>query len=152
MLLVLVFVTVALRVWLLPTLTLPKLRLVGSNCKSGCWLDPDPASETVAGEFVASLVMVSVALNDVAAFGVNETLRVVLPPAATETGSIGDARAKYFVVTEAPLMVTAFSPEFVAVTVRVFVVFGATLPKSRLAFPRTRLPTGCWFEPPALTP
>ena len=95
---------------------------------------------------------VSVPLNVVAAFGVNETLRVMLPPAAIETGSVGDAIAKYLVEMETPVTMTAFSPEFVAVTVKVLVVFEGTFPKSRLVFPSTRLPIGSWFEPLALTP
>jgi len=113
-----VAVSVPVAVPLDPTTTIPNPRLDGETLSSGDVVDtPVPASETLAGEFVASLVTVSVPLNVVAAFGVNEILRVILPPAATETGNVGDARAKYLVEMEAPLIVTAFSPEFVAVTV-----------------------------------
>jgi len=148
-----VAVSVPVAVPLDPTTTIPNPRLDGETLSCDDVVDaPVPARETLAGEFVASLVTVSVALNDVDAFGVNEILRVILPPAATETGSDGDSKAKYLVEMEAPLIVTAFSPGFVAVTVKVLVVFGVTFPKSRLEFASTRLPTGSWFEPPVLTP
>jgi hypothetical protein len=84
--------------------------------------------------------MESVALNFAAAFGVNERLRVVLAPAASDTGRVGEVIAKYLVETEALLTVTVVLPELVAVTVRVLLVPGVTSPKSRLALPRTRFP------------
>jgi hypothetical protein len=84
--------------------------------------------------------MESVALNLAAAFGVNEMLRVVLAPAASDTGSVGEAIAKYLVDTEALLTLTVALPELVAVTVRVLLVPGVTFPKSRLALARTRFP------------
>jgi hypothetical protein len=84
--------------------------------------------------------MESVALNFVAAFGVNDMLRVVLAPAAIDTGNVGEAIAKYLVETEALLTLTVALPELVAVTVRVLLVPGVTSPKSRLALARTRFP------------
>jgi hypothetical protein len=61
-------------------------------------------------------------------------------------GSVGAAKAKYLVDTEALLIVTEAFPEFVAVTVSVLLALGLTSPKSRLALLRTRLPLG-WPPP-----
>ena len=49
---------------------------------------------------------------------------------------------KYLLEMLAPLIVTDAVPEFVAVTVRVFLLPALTLPKSRLATPRVRLLEG----------
>ena len=86
-------------------------------------------------------------------FGVNETLKFTLNPAASDTGNVGEANAKYLVDTDAPLMVTALFPELVTMSVRLLVVLGLTFPKFRLALPRTRFPV-CWLAPPhdQLTP
>jgi len=127
-----------------PTLTLPKASLEGLRASDP---EPDPASEIVGFPFEASLLMESVALNFAAAFGVNEMLRVVLAPAASDTGSVGEVIAKYLVETEALLMLTVLLPELVAVTLRFLLVPGVTSPKSRLALPRAKFPD-CW--PPEL--
>ena len=82
----------------------------------------------------------SVALNFAAAFGAKDILRVVLAPAASDTGSVGDAIAKYLVETEALLTLIVVLPELVAVTVRVLLVPGVTSPKLRLTLARTRFP------------
>jgi len=94
----------------------------------------------VTAPFEASLVTVRVALKLAAEFGLNEMLRFALDPGASKRGSAGAAKAKYFVENEALLMVTDFAPELVALTVRVLLVPGVTSPKSRLAFPRARVP------------
>jgi hypothetical protein len=131
-----------------PTLTLPKASLEGLTASSP---EPAPESDIVWVPSVASLLMESVALNFAAAFGVNEMLRVVLCPAASDTGNSGEAKAKYLDVTEALLMLTVLLPELVAVTVRLLLVPGVTSPKSRLALPRARLPL-CWLGPDWLNP
>jgi hypothetical protein len=124
-----------------PTVTLPKASLAGLRASN-----PEPVPEPVPESdrdwlpFEASLLMESVALKFAAAFGVNEMLRVVLAPAASDTGSVGEVIAKYFVETEALLTLTVALPELVAVTVRVLLVPGVTSPKSRLALARTRFP------------
>lgn len=120
-----------------PTTTLPNASLVGFSASKPV---PLPVSATLCVPFEASLLMDSVALKAAAAFGVKEILRLVLCPAASETGNVGEANAKYFVETEAPLMFTALFPEFVTVSVRLLLVFGGTLPKSRLALPTARFP------------
>ena len=123
---------------LAPTTTLPKASLEGLNASSPV---PAPESETVWVPFEASLLIDSVALNIAVAFGVNETLRVVLCPAANPIGSVGNVSAKCLLETDAALILTVLLPELVAVIVRLFVVLGLMLPKSRLALPRTRFPT-----------
>lgn len=120
-----------------PTVTLPKGSLAGLRASNP---EPVPESDRVSLPFEASLLMESVALNFAAAFGVNEMLRVVLAPAASDRGSVGEAIAKYLVETEALLTLTVALPELVAVTVRVLLVPGVTSPKSRLALARTRFP------------
>lgn len=94
----------------------------------------------------------TVALKDPAAFGVKETLRAALTPGATVTGSVGEEIEKYFVETAALLIVKDFVPEFVAVTVRVFVVPAVTLPKLSTEAPMDNSPAGGGVEDPALTP
>lgn len=66
---------------------------------------------------------------------------------------MGALKAKYLLETDALAMATALVPEFVIVRVRVFVVFGETWPKLRLALARTNVPI-CWVVPPPdwLTP
>ena len=100
---------------LLPTVTLPNASLLGLIASGPV---PDPVSDTVALGLEPSLLTVSVALKLVAAFGVNETVRVVLCPAATDRGRDGDVRAKYLVEIDVPLMVRDAVPELVALTVR----------------------------------
>lgn len=120
-----------------PTTTLPKSLLVGFSESKPV---PVPESATLCVPFEASLPMDSVALKAAAAFGVNETLRFVLCPADSATGNVVAANAKYCVEAEALLMFTVLFPEFVTVSVRLLLVFGATRPKSRLALPRARFP------------
>jgi hypothetical protein len=95
---------------------------------------------------------VTVALKEPAALGVNVMLRVVLCPAPIAKGRLGAITEKYFVDTEALLIVTDLVPEFVAVTVRVLLPPAVTFPKSTLKLPRARLPLCVWPEPDALTP
>lgn len=70
-------------------------------------------------------------------------------------GKLGAVTEKLLLETVALLTVTAADPEFVAVTVSVFVVPATTLPKSTLAFARDRLPSCGWLSLgglPALNP
>ena len=123
-----------------PTFTLPNASVVGLIAMRPA---PSPERATVCVPSEASLPTERVAVKAAAAFGVNETLRLVLCPAASESGSAGEDMAKYFVETEAELILTALFPVLVAVTVNDFVVLGVTLPKLRLAPPRTRFPICC---------
>lgn len=97
-------------------------------------------------------MIVAVALKAPVAVGANVTLRLALWPAASVVGRVGDVSEKYLVEMVALLMVTDAFPGFVALTVRVLLLPGVTLPKLRLAFPRERLPTGLEEPPPELTP
>src|SRR6185312_6822907 len=70
-------------------------------------------------------------------------------------GKLGAVTEKLALDTVALLTVIAADPEFVAVTVRVFVPPATTLPKSMLAFARDRSPICCWVSLgglPALRP
>jgi hypothetical protein len=120
-----------------PTLMLPKASLAGLRASNP---EPDPESARVWVPSAASLATESIALNFAAALGVNEMLRVALPPAASDTGIVGEVTAIYLVETEALLILTVLLPELVAVTVRFLLVPGVTSPKSRLAFPKTKFP------------
>lgn len=72
---------------LLPTVTFPKLRLVGLDVrKPGA--TPVPDRLTVSGEFEASDVMVTLPLAAPAAWGENDTLNVVLCEAASVKGVV----------------------------------------------------------------
>lgn len=68
-------VTVSTSDCVLPTVTLPKFKLVGFEPRDPAAV-PLPEREIVAALFVASLVMVLVALNAAAAFGVKENVIV----------------------------------------------------------------------------
>ena len=81
-----VFVTVSERVCLLPTVTLPKLRLVGFDPSAPGEI-PVPDNPTVNVGFGAFEVMVTVPLTAPADCGVNETLKVAAWPAASVTGA-----------------------------------------------------------------
>jgi hypothetical protein len=101
---------------------------------------PVPDNEIVAVESEALLAIVTVAVKDPTALGVNARLRVALCPAATVAGKLGAVTAKLLLDTVALLTVIDPDPEFVAVTVTVFVLPATTLPKSILAFARDRFP------------
>lgn len=149
-----VLVTVSEADCWLPIVTLPNASVDGvpANCPA---VIPAPDNEIVAVESEALLAIVTVAVKDPAVFGVNARLRVVLCPAAMVAGKLGAVTEKLALDTVALLTVIAADPEFVAVTVRVFVAPATTLPKSMLAFARDRSPICCWVSLgglPALRP
>ena len=96
-------------------------------------------------ESEALLAIVTVALKDPAAFGVNARLKVALCPVAIVVGKLGAVTEKLLLETVALLTVTDADPEFVTVTASVLVVPATTLPKSRLAFASDRLPSCGWL-------
>jgi hypothetical protein len=114
---------------------------------------PLPVSVSVVVEGCALLVKVSVALTAPAAVGLKVIVKFVLNPAPSDTGSVGEAKANNLVDTDAPLIVTVVFPALVTARVRLLLVLGLTLPKSRLALARTRVPTCCpdpepdWLNP-----
>jgi hypothetical protein len=101
---------------------------------------PVPERVRLVTGFDASLLIVTVALKVPLALGVKRMLKVALCPAPIVRGRLGALIAKYLVDTDALEMLTDALPEFVAITVRVLLPPALTLPKSRLAFARERVP------------
>ncbi len=81
-------VIVTLLVIELPVATLPKLNAVGDADMLTVAATPVPLSATVAGEFTALLAMLTVLFRVPAVVGANTALKVVVAPAATETGVV----------------------------------------------------------------
>jgi hypothetical protein len=141
---IVIFAPLALRVPdatpLFPTTTLPKLLLPGLtvSCPREEVAEHVPESARLVRGFGASLLIASVPLNAPDAVGAKTTPIVVLCPAARVTGRLGSVREKYLLEIAAALMVIEAVPEFVAVTVRVLRLPGATPPKSRLALSKER--------------
>src|SRR5271168_1930491 len=82
-----VLVTVSDRVCLLPTVTVPKLKVVGLDASEPA-AAPVPDSGMVNVGFDAVEVMVIVPLTAPAAVGANETLNVALCPPVRVTGAV----------------------------------------------------------------
>jgi hypothetical protein len=149
---VLELVTVSESDCVLPTVTLPKLKLAEFEPREPDAM-PLPESEIVVGLFVASLVMVLVALKAPAAFGVKENVMVAFWPAAIETGSVGLVTAKYFVDMESLLIVIEVLPVFVAEIASALLLPAFTLPKLSAELEIDSAPTCGWLlELLALTP
>jgi len=81
-------VIVTLLVIELPAATLPKLKAVGVAVMVTVAATPVPLSATVAGEFTALLAMLTVPFRVPAVVGANTPLKVVVAPAATDTGVV----------------------------------------------------------------
>src|SRR5215467_7587435 len=82
-----VFVTVSDRDWLLPTVTLPKLRLVGLD-PSAPGVTPVPVRGMVRVGLEALEVMVTEPVALPAAVGVKVTLKVALWPEVSVRGAV----------------------------------------------------------------
>ncbi len=146
------FVIFSATVGLPPTVTLPKAILAGLEASvPGAAVDPVPLSETLVWESDASLPISMVAVNVPIAFGENVKLIGVLCPAAIETGRLGEVMEKYLVVMETLLTLTVAAPEFVALTITVLLLPGATLPKASEVLAMESVPTA-GVELAALTP
>lgn len=102
---------------------------------------PESGTLTLASE--ALLAIVSVPLKVPAAPGANLRLNVVLAPAATVEGTLGDISVKELLDVFALLIVTLCDPRFVAVRLSVLVVPAVMLPKFTPALPSERLPGCC---------
>ena len=89
-----VFVTVADKDWLVPTVTLPKLREVGLELSCPGVAVPLPDKATVRFGFEASEVTVTVPLALPAEPGANFTLKLVLSPAFSVVGAVDPTRLK----------------------------------------------------------
>lgn len=134
-----VFVSVTLCDCLLPTVTLPKASLpeLTASCPSLMPV-PDKVISVIAVD--ASLPMAAVALKFPAAFGVNARVSDALWPAAMVTGRLGAVNEKYFVDTEALLMLADVFPVLLTDSVSVLLLPAATLPKSKACAPNDKLP------------
>ena len=89
-----VFVTVADKDWLAPTVTLPKVRDVGLELSCPGVAVPLPDRETVRLGFEASDVTVTVPVALPAVLGANFTLKVVLSPALSVVGAVDPTKLK----------------------------------------------------------
>ena len=102
--------------------------------------DPVPVSDKFGTGLEVSLAIVAEASNVPAAFGVKLKVRDTLCPAASAAGRVGDVNAKYLLEMASALMLTGAFPEFVALTMRVLLMPGATLPKFKAELARERFP------------
>ena len=134
-----VLVITSVRLWLLPTITLPNASFValGASWPSAT---PVPFSVKFGTWLEAFVAIVAEASNVPAAFGVKLKVRDTVCPAARAAGRPGDVNAKYLLEMAAALMLTGAFPEFVALSVRVLLLPAATLPKFKPELPRERLP------------
>ena len=126
-------VNVTLKVLLLPSCTLPKLKLVGptpSNCVEP---SPVPLNEMASGELGPLLTRETEPLTLEVDVGENATLRVVLPPAAIVAGTVSPLMLNPVPDTFAWEIATLAVPLFFRLIVCVLVLPMATLPKLTLA-------------------
>jgi hypothetical protein len=132
-------VITSVRLRLLPTITLPNASLValGASWPSAT---PVPVSDKIGTGLEVSLAIVAEASNVPAAFGVKLKVRDTLCPAASAAGRVGDVNAKYLLEMASALMLNGAFPEFVALTMRVLLMPGATLPKFKAELARERFP------------
>lgn len=133
------FVSVMFCDCVLPTVTLPKASLPGfaASCPS---LMPVPDKEMSVIALEASLPIAAVALKLPAAFGVNASVSDALCPAAIVTGRLGAVNEKYFVDTEALLMLADVFPLLLTESISTLLLPAATLPKSNACAPNDKLP------------
>jgi hypothetical protein len=126
-----VFVTVSDKVCLLPTCTLPKLRLLGLDPSAPAAI-PIPDSGTVRVGFEAFEVTVTFPLAAPSDVGLNETLKLALCPAASVTGAVVPLKLKPVPLIPTCEIVTLDPPVLVTVSERVCFFPNCTLPKLRL--------------------
>ncbi len=111
-------VTVSDRVLLLPTFTLPKLRLAGLGDRLPAVMAV-PEAGTVSDGFEASLATVKLPVGLPAACGAKTTLNDLLAPAASVNGTVTPLTLKPVPVTETCETLTVVPPELVMVSDRV---------------------------------
>lgn len=88
--------------------------------------------------------MEAIAVNEPAALGLKTTMTGVLCPAGIVTGRLGALNEKYLVEMVTLVTVTDAVPVFDTVTVKVLLVPAVTVPKSRLAPLKDKVPVcGC---------
>ena len=126
------FVMVTLEELLLPSLTLPKLRLVGLAPSKCVAATPVPLSEIASGEFGALLTSEMDPFTAPADPGANTALNVVVLPALTVAGTLIPVMLNPAPVTFACVIVRAAVPPFVKVIVCELLLPVTTLPKLAL--------------------
>jgi hypothetical protein len=111
------FVSAALKVLLFPTITLPKLKLVGLTFSSRVSVVAVPLIAIVSGEFGALLVSTTEPVAFPLAAGVNTTLKVALCPGAIVSGTAKPAELNPAPETVACEIVALAVPLFESVIV-----------------------------------
>ena len=126
-----VLVSVSDKAWLLPTVTLPKLRLVGFDATvPGATPVPDSGSDSVESEAVEVMVTAPLALP--LASGAKATVKVVLCEAFRVNGVVTPLSWNPAPLTDAWEISTLAPPLLVSVTVCACLAPTITLPKSSL--------------------
>jgi hypothetical protein len=133
-----VFVSVTVCVLLWFTCTFEKVKVEGEIERPACVAVP--VSETIKGEFEASLMIVSAPEAAPAAVGANCTVSVLLWPTASATDGLPPVTLKPEPVTVACETFTVAVPVFVIVTFCVALPPTATLPNVTLVEPAERTP------------
>lgn len=127
-----VLVRLALSELLLPTFTLPKLRLVGFAPSRKVAATPVPLRAIGSGELGALLTSETAPVTLPAAVGAKTTLNVALLPAAMVSGTVMPVRLKPLPDTLAWEMVTLALPALDSLMVCELLVPVITLPKLAL--------------------
>jgi hypothetical protein len=126
-----VLVTVSVKVCLVPTCTLPKLKLVGFDPSTPA-ATPVPDSGIVRVGFEPFEVIVMLPLTAPADGGLNETLKLALWPDVSVTGAVIPLRVNPLPLIPTFEIVTLDPPVFVTVSDKVCLAPTCTLPKLRL--------------------
>ena len=126
------FVRVAVSELLLPTLTLPKLKLDVLRPKSFVAASPVPLSAIASGEFGALLVRFTEPLTAPAVVGAKTALKVADLPAAILSGVLMPIVLKPEPVTVTPEIVTVALPPLVRLIVCELLVPATTFPNAAL--------------------
>jgi hypothetical protein len=140
-----VFVNDALKLLLLPTFTLPKLRLDVLNESSCVPATPVPLNAIVSGELGALLVSEIEPVTLPAAFGLKTALNVTFEPVGIVSGALRPVMLKPAPVTEALEITRLAVPLFVRLIVCELLFPVDTLPKA--AVPGTA-PSCAWLPAP----
>src|SRR3989449_10701390 len=117
---------------LLPTVTFPKLKLVGLAVRRKVEVTPVPLNAMVEGELGASLTSERLPVTLPALVGAKATLKLVLCPALRVSGTVRPVMLKPFPEGVACEMVILPVPELIRVMVWVLRVPTATSPKLTL--------------------
>ncbi len=126
------FVNATLSALLLPTFTLPKLRLEVLRPSNFVAATPVPLSVMARGEFGALLVRLTEPVTAPAVLGANTALNCAEPPAAMFNGAVMPVVLKPVPVIVTALIVTVAVPPLVKLIVWELLVPVTTLPNAAL--------------------